>query len=741
MSLQAKIFRFANFTLDTDERVLLEDGSPVPITPKALQLLSVLVECHGHIVEKEMLMAAVWPDSFVEDSNLTFNIRQIRKTLGDRKDNSIFIETVPRRGYRFVAPVEELEGSPIEIGTNPINGFGNDSENGNSAFPLGEVEQMNGSAAATLSTLSTSLAQRPFSYRWLTAVLVVCMIALAAFGYVLYRFEISESPRSAPDSIIVNGRITNAVITPDGKKIVFAQEEDLGESLWSKEIGSGSQVQLLPPQNVDFVGLSVSPDNAFVYYSVFSRNSVASNLSRVPLRGGSPEQLPDIAADVSVSFSPDGKRIAFTESHTGVKETQLKTANADGSDQRKLITAKGEGRVFPVFRANPVAWSPDGDTIACSVREIDENGPTSRILLVSPGDGSERYISAERWHYIENIAWIDSGNLAIIEREPNSPGSKIWRISRETGESEQMTTDMNSYSWLSSSGGNLFAVQKSVVSSLYVADFVDEPDGMQPIQVFSEFGVIANVAWSKEGKLFYNSWATGKNEIWMIDHDGTSPQRLTIDSNLVSFAVSPGDNALVFSTGQGTRISLSTADSLGQNIRKLTDGEFDVSPSVSPDGRVVVFRRGLGKPTLWQASIDGEHPPKQLTGYYAVHPAISPDGRAIAFQFMDSGERDPRWKLGLIDSETRRLLNKFELPESVTDRKMVWHPNGRLLGLPLNNGENVGILIISVTDGKFRTIENITRGKISSFSWSPDGRRFAFSQNLETSEVISLGGL
>jgi Tol biopolymer transport system component len=360
---------------------------------------------------------------------------------------------------------------------------------------------------------------------------------------------------------------------------------------------------------------------------------------------------------------------------------------------------------------------------------------------VSPGDGSERYISAERWHYIENIAWIDSGNLAIIEREPNSPGSKIWRISRETGESEQMTTDMNSYSWLSSSGGNLFAVQKSVVSSLYVADFVDEPDGMQPIQVFSEFGVIANVAWSKEGKLFYNSWATGKNEIWMIDHDGTSPQRLTIDSNLVSFAVSPGDNALVFSTGQGTRISLSTADSLGQNIRKLTDGEFDVSPSVSPDGRVVVFRRGLGKPTLWQASIDGEHPPKQLTGYYAVHPAISPDGRAIAFQFMDSGERDPRWKLGLIDSETRRLLNKFELPESVTDRKMVWHPNGRLLGLPLNNGENVGILIISVTDGKFRTIENITRGKISSFSWSPDGRRFAFSQNLETSEVISLGGL
>src|SRR6188508_1354709 len=107
MSLEASIYSFGDFTFDTDQKVLFENGKPVHITPKALHLLSVLVECHGRIVEKEILLSEVWPDSFVEESNLTFNIRQIRKILGDQKGRSRYIETVPRRGYRFVAEVKE----------------------------------------------------------------------------------------------------------------------------------------------------------------------------------------------------------------------------------------------------------------------------------------------------------------------------------------------------------------------------------------------------------------------------------------------------------------------------------------------------------------------------------------------------------------------------------------------------------------------------------------------------------
>jgi len=76
-------YRFGRFTLDTDQRVLLRDGKPLPVTPKVFETLLILVENKGRIVEKEGLMRRLWPETFVEDANLTFNIQQVRKALGD----------------------------------------------------------------------------------------------------------------------------------------------------------------------------------------------------------------------------------------------------------------------------------------------------------------------------------------------------------------------------------------------------------------------------------------------------------------------------------------------------------------------------------------------------------------------------------------------------------------------------------------------------------------------------------
>ncbi|NJM52250.1 MAG: transcriptional regulator, partial [Blastocatellia bacterium] len=98
MLLKTHSFEFGEFCLEGNEKILLRQGKPVSLTPKALQLLSVLVENHGKIVEKEDLMRTVWADSFVEESNLTFTISILRKTLNDGKTNR-FIETIPKRGY------------------------------------------------------------------------------------------------------------------------------------------------------------------------------------------------------------------------------------------------------------------------------------------------------------------------------------------------------------------------------------------------------------------------------------------------------------------------------------------------------------------------------------------------------------------------------------------------------------------------------------------------------------------
>lgn len=113
MSLEIKHFyEFENFRLDLNERVLLRDGKPLFITPKVFHLLKILVEHHGHIVEKKNLLSEIWADSFVEDGNLTFNARMLRKALSDDAQHPRFIETVPRRGYRFIADVKEI--SPVQ---------------------------------------------------------------------------------------------------------------------------------------------------------------------------------------------------------------------------------------------------------------------------------------------------------------------------------------------------------------------------------------------------------------------------------------------------------------------------------------------------------------------------------------------------------------------------------------------------------------------------------------------------
>jgi DNA-binding winged helix-turn-helix (wHTH) protein len=109
MLLKRQKFEFEDFLLDAKEKTLTRGGKPLSITPKAFQLLLVLVENHGHLVEKDELMNSVWAESFVEEANLAFTIRLLRKALEDDAQNPRFIKTVPKRGYRFIADVKVLE--------------------------------------------------------------------------------------------------------------------------------------------------------------------------------------------------------------------------------------------------------------------------------------------------------------------------------------------------------------------------------------------------------------------------------------------------------------------------------------------------------------------------------------------------------------------------------------------------------------------------------------------------------
>lgn len=121
MTRNAKqLYRFGDYSFDTEQKILLRAGREIALTPKTICLLRILVEKHGRIIEKEELMTALWQDSFVEEGNLKFTVNQLRKAIGDNAQHPRYIETISRRGYRFIAPVKCFEISD-EMFTNGVS--------------------------------------------------------------------------------------------------------------------------------------------------------------------------------------------------------------------------------------------------------------------------------------------------------------------------------------------------------------------------------------------------------------------------------------------------------------------------------------------------------------------------------------------------------------------------------------------------------------------------------------------
>src|SRR5437773_7215293 len=110
MSAETKVlYEFDKFRCDPREHLLLCDGKPVSLSPKSFDILVALSRSNGQLLMKDELMRQVWPDSFVEEANLTVNISALRKVLGETSGTQQYIETVPKRGYRFIAEVAVLE--------------------------------------------------------------------------------------------------------------------------------------------------------------------------------------------------------------------------------------------------------------------------------------------------------------------------------------------------------------------------------------------------------------------------------------------------------------------------------------------------------------------------------------------------------------------------------------------------------------------------------------------------------
>ena len=213
MALDPKlVYQFQGFRLDPSQHLLLHEGKPVPLTPKTFELLTILLENSGLLLTKDELMRRLWPDSFVEEANLTVNISALRKALGDSQDGQQFIETVPKHGYRFSAVVTAVgkESEPARRSKVTV------------MHPLG-------APVAEVSPMKPPPASRS---RALGIMLLILAIALAGAGYSAYRqryarrqpFETRrrlailpfQNLRRDPDSDFLGYSLADAVITKLG---------------------------------------------------------------------------------------------------------------------------------------------------------------------------------------------------------------------------------------------------------------------------------------------------------------------------------------------------------------------------------------------------------------------------------------------------------------------------------------------------------------------------------------------
>jgi Tol biopolymer transport system component/DNA-binding winged helix-turn-helix (wHTH) protein len=753
------IYEFGPFRLDARKRLLLREGKTVKLFPKEFDTLLALVEQSGEVLDKDELMRRVWGDVVVEESNLTTNISHLRKVLGEKPNQHQYIVTVPGQGYRFVAGVRAAGFDEVIVRERKRAEITVEEEEISSADSSDERTPLLGRRDAQPSfnpQSPASPAGAGIGKNLLFVAAVSLVVATLAFGsYYLIRQRQSKDKAAAPfpeirlTRLTNSGRVTKTVISPDGKYFVHVLESAEGQSLWVRqvEVITASQ-QIIPPRRVEYWGLTFSPDGNYVYCVVWeSTYSKDVSLYQVPVLGGAATKLP-FQPNSPISFSPDGKQIAFYD--TRPPGTRLMVANLDDATTRE-IARRQPPDYFCAIHIGP-AWSPDGRVIAAVVNTHDEIGQREAVVGVNPVDGSERIITPQRWWAVKSVAWMrdGSGMLATIHEQISSP-AQVWHISYPGGVARKVTNDLNQYSGLSLTADSraIVTVQTSTVSGLWVAPTAESPSwSTDPIgflghskfkQIASEVGNIPDFAWMPDGRLVYVSLASGTGNLWEMRPDGSNPKQLTTDAQAKEgISVSLDGRYIVFASGRSGDYNIWRADADGSNLKQLTDGKGDLFPHFSPDNRWVVFQRGAGlvTPTLWKVPVDGGQA-VQLTDTRVQKPRVSPDGKLVAYYYLGpdtSGES--RWSIGVVPLEGGRRLKSFAFPPMVSERLVRWTPDGKAVAY-LDSRRGVSDIWVQPLDGSHPwQLTEFKTEQTAWFDWSRDGRHLAVVRRIETSDAV-----
>jgi Tol biopolymer transport system component/DNA-binding winged helix-turn-helix (wHTH) protein len=763
-------YKFGVFVLDAREHLLLRDGEVVHLTPKAFETLLVLVDNHGHLVERRDLLDKIWPNINIEEKTLSQHIFTLRKILGASSTGQPYIQTISKRGYRFVHDVEVISKANTSSDGNGNAGTqaaiveplteealpernSQADDNGNASgeltlVPDENIEPVRALAAQSVRRDPPSAEPRRWIARynylkgsWVLLVVVI-ISSIATLSLTIKKFGGWEQPQvhAIPfqkikiSNVTTIGKVWVTAVSPDGKYVAYVISDNGQFSLWVKQIDTVSQIELLGPTESRITGLTYSPDSKNIFYNLEDSTTKTFDLHQIPMLGGTPKKiLQDIGS--GVTFSPDGQRFAFIR--TKPNETALIVANADGSQQRTLATRRS-----PLYyRFEGPAWSPDGKTIACAA---GISGERTGVVEVNVENGSEREIVRPSWFLVEKVVWLSDGKTLIITAGDSKSTRQLWRVAYPGGEVSQITDGASSYlsPSLSADSRVLVAIQNDRFLEVFVASIssLSRPRRLTPLG--GKFDSINGFSWTRDDRILYSSKVSGNSDIWIMRADGSEQRQLTMDAHANIFpTVSPDGKQVVFISDRSGSQQLWMMDTNGNNQVQLTKDEpaqrgAKSNLHWSPDGQAILYTLYGERPTVWKLKLNGNGPTQIITSY-SYGGTISPDGKLMAYCAMDDKTNQVKLVIRKLDAGDQ-IIKEFEMAGEPSGGQLQWKADSSALLYVVNLDGKALLLGQPVSGGPAQQLFDLPSGLIEFFSLSTDGKELIYSNSFRAYDVTKL---
>jgi serine/threonine protein kinase len=571
-------------------------------------------------------------------------------------------------------------------------------------------------------------------HRGLLSGLLAAVVVLAAAGIAYYKMSSHKATLSLQDleitKITQSGKAAGVAISPDGQYVVYVLRDGEKQSLMVRQVSTGSDVQVLPPDVVTFYGLAFSPDGQYIYYTSSSKeNPLFSFLFKMPVLGGNTVQvIRDI--DTTVSFSPDGKRLAFIRGLPEKGELHLLIANVDGSGEKLLATKQGS--VNPNQLLQP-AWSPDGKTIIFTVYELSNR---QFLYALSVDDGKVRPLYSS-FDDLGVPRWLPDGNALLVpirERGTANRG-QLWTVSFPDGEAHRLSNDLTNYSlgWLdiSRDGATLATIENGGTSDIWS---LPDGDSSRAKQITSGGAPVFLISTLGNDRVVYH---TINNEIFSISPDGSNSVQLGGNDRRMTWSNGCADGQhIVYRLSGNEDSNIWRMDADGTNQTQLTHEKSAALPICSPHGQQVTYYNQDTRTSSILPLTGGTPRAFQLPGLPIGTARVSPDEKFVLYTTLDVSNPQARPRMNVISIDGGPLLHSLERMNGQTFA--IWSPDGHGIDFAMTRGGISDIWRHPLPSGEPKQLTHFPSGLINAFTWSNDGKTLYVARGPRTFDIVLL---